>query len=113
MSELYASATIGLLPFFQDIPLVGGQRTKALEFLANGLLVVSGPEGVQGISDLHAGKHFLMCNSLESMVDTLKECLKNPGKYTDISNNGSAFVKECHSWVNLTSKYIEYLKNLE
>ena len=31
LSELYVSATVGILPFFQDIPLAGGQRTKALE----------------------------------------------------------------------------------
>ncbi len=113
LSELYTSATIGLLPFFQDIPLKGGQRTKALEFLANGLLVVSGPEGVQGIDGLKKGAHFLMTTSLDEMCETLKEYLMYPEKYLAISRNGLTFVNDNYSWLNLTRKYIDYLKNLE
>ena len=71
--------------FFEDIPLLGGQRIKALEFFSHGLLVVSGQEGVKGLSGLEANKHFFMAKTFDSMIDVLKECIKHPEKYTAIA----------------------------
>ncbi len=113
LSSLYASSSIGLLPFFQDIPLKGGQRTKALEYLANGLLVMSGPEGVKGIHGLKGGEHFLAAKSLDEMIVVLKECLMHPEKFHSISCKGTAFVIEHHSWRVLTYGYLSFLKNLQ
>jgi len=80
-----------------------------LEFFANGLLVVSGPEGVNGIAGLNSGEHFLLAETLEDMVKVLKDCITYPEKYIVTSRDGLNFVNKNYSWLNLTHDYINYL----
>ena len=109
LTELYSSSFIGLLPFFQLTPLLGGQRTKALEFFANGLLVISGPEGVGGIDGLEPSKHYLLANSLDEMCTIVAECLSEPEKYRNIATAGASYISENYSWETLTTDYISFI----
>jgi glycosyltransferase involved in cell wall biosynthesis len=107
---LYASSSVGLLPFFDDIPLEGGQRTKALEFFANGLLVISGPEGVKGIYGLESGKHFLIGTSVDVMCNLIEQCLSKPRKYAGIAVSGRQYISDKYSWSCLTKDYVDFVK---
>lgn len=109
LESIYATADIGLLPFFSDTPH-SGQRTKALEYFINKTLVISGPEGVQGIHGLKNGEHFLVAETLDEMTAILKDCISNPKKYRNIASNGAKYVQENYSWENLTKDYINYIK---
>lgn len=112
LNHLYSSSYLGLLPFFKDTPLLGGQRIKALEFFANGLLVISGPEGIKGIDGLLPNVHYLLVNSVEEMVDAIKKCLKNPEYFFDLAKSGSNYVLTTYSWESLTNEYVDFIKNL-
>jgi glycosyltransferase involved in cell wall biosynthesis len=108
--DLYKSSDVGLLPFFQDIPLLGGQRTKALEFFSHSLLVVSGENGVKGIGGLISGRHFLLAKDRDDMTRVLVDCLSNPARYEKIAEDGAAFVAKHYSWDVLTKNYIAEIK---
>jgi len=110
--ELYNSSQIGLLPFFEDTPLLGGQRTKALEFFANHLLVISGPEGVKGIHGLEPGKHYLLANSLDDMCMIIDNCLSQPEKYQNIATAGARYILKNYSWGTLTKDYVNLIQKL-
>ncbi len=112
LSQLYASSYIGLLPFFEDIPLLGGQRTKALEFFANGLVVVSGAEGVRGVAGIESEKHFFLVDSLEMMCKTIRVCLVSPKRCLAIAQAGQKYVSETYSWTRLTKDYIEMIQKV-
>jgi glycosyltransferase involved in cell wall biosynthesis len=111
LSQVYDSSSIGLLPFFCDIPLLGGQRTKALEFFANGLLVVSGMEGIEGIDGLVSERHFLLADSVISMSKILRRCLLTPNDCVPIAIAGQKFVSEKYSWGNLTKDYLKVIQS--
>lgn len=112
LHRLYKSSFIGLLPFFQDTPLEGGQRTKALEFFANNLLVISGPNGIAGIDGLKAGKHYLLAESFDQMCELVQECMSEPTKYVKIADAGAEYILENYTWDTLTAPYIALIKNL-
>ena len=112
LAQLYASSSIGILPFFEDIPLYGGQRTKALEFFANNLLVMSGPEGIKGIDGLIPGVHYLLSMSLDEMKMTLSGYLSGSHKYNSVALAGLNYVTENFSWKKVTAEYINCIKRL-
>jgi glycosyltransferase involved in cell wall biosynthesis len=109
LDQVYASSFIGLLPFFDDTPLEGGQRTKALEYFAKGLLVISGPQGIKGIEGLIPGEHYLLVDSFNSMQATLKECLTYPEKYIPMASKGAEHAAMYYSWDTLTKHYIDFV----
>lgn len=112
LAELYSSSFIGLLPFFQDTSLQGGQRTKALEFFANHLLVISGPEGVKGIHGLRPEEHYLLANSLDEMCMIIDKCLLEPEKYRNIATAGTRYVLKNYSWEIISKDYIKLVQSL-
>jgi glycosyltransferase involved in cell wall biosynthesis len=114
LDELYSSSSIGLLPFFKDAPLTGGQRTKTLEYFANKLLVITGEEGIKGINGLKNGEHYILANSLDEMMELIQEIIneKSFRNYEQISCNGKKFICNNYSWENITKEYISTLRTL-
>lgn len=110
--EFYAHSSIGLLPFFTENPLLGGQRIKTLEFLANGLLVISGIEGVNGISGLKPGEHYLSAKSIDEMCSIIIDTITSPEKYCEIALNGAGYVNKNCSWQALTKEYVGQIHNI-
>lgn len=108
---LYRSSFMGLLPFFQDTPVQGGQRTKALEFFANCLLVISGPEGVKGIQGLKPGEHYLLARSLDEMCLIIGNCFLKPEKYQNIATAGASYVAKNYSWQIVTKDYLRCVQD--
>ena len=109
LAYIYDQAFIGLLPFFKETPLCGGQRTKALEYFSHGLLLVTGPEGIKGINNLKIGEHCLVAYSIAEMTEILYDCLSNPTKYTSMSANGLRFIESAYSWEAISKNYIKNL----
>ncbi len=112
LMRLYRDSYIGLLPFFKDTPLTGGQRTKALEFFAHSLLVISGPEGAKEISGLQPERHYLLANSIDEMSKVIGKCLSNPKQYEEIARAGSKHILENCSWKAVSKNYIKLIKDL-
>jgi glycosyltransferase involved in cell wall biosynthesis len=112
LHRLYSSSFIGLLPFFDETPLEGGQRTKALEFFANNLLVISGPNGIAGIAGLKAGEHYLFAKSLDKMCELVEKCVLEPAKYVSIAKAGAKYILGNHSWDVLAEKYTALISQM-
>lgn len=110
LKNIYSSSSIGVLPFFQDTPLLGGQRTKTLEYFTNGLLVISGSEGIKGIHGLDSERHFLFVNSIEKMAEAIQECRYSPEKYLKIANEGTRYIVLNYSWEKITKHYLNAVK---
>jgi glycosyltransferase involved in cell wall biosynthesis len=111
LSQLFSSSVFGILPFFSDTPLLGGQRTKALEYFENNLIVISGLEGVAGISGIKPEKHYLLAKSAEDMQSIMADCIRSPEKYYYLATDGPNFVKENYSWDTIAKNYIEYISS--
>lgn len=112
LKKIYSSSLIGLLPYFDDTPMLGGQRTKALEYFESGLLVVSGSEGIKGIRGLKQGTNYLLANTIEEMFEILDRCLTNFKKYEEIANAGTKFMLENYFWGALTKEYIDLVNGI-
>jgi glycosyltransferase involved in cell wall biosynthesis len=110
--ELHRSSHIGVLPFFHDTPLVGGQRLKALEYLANGLLVISGPEGVGNITGLEAGNHYVLTSDMPTLIKTLHKAIDDISAFEKIRHSGQKFVRERYSWHSVTEDFWKYFQTL-
>jgi len=106
LESTYRRTTIGLLPFFSDTPLVGGQRTKALEYLNHGLLVVSGPEGIGELSGLKPSVHYLLSDSLHSFAYTLDIAARHPERFSGVRSEGKKAVRHVYAWDNVLQPLI-------
>jgi glycosyltransferase involved in cell wall biosynthesis len=112
LKSLYKRALVGLLPYFEETPRWGGQMTKALEYLAHGLLVVSGPHGIRGISGLEPKLHYVSAKSPKEMLRVLQRCLIDPKKHDHIRAHGTAFIANNYSWDVVTENYVKVVKKL-
>jgi glycosyltransferase involved in cell wall biosynthesis len=111
LASLYKEAAIGILPFFGDIAH-SSQRTKALEFFGNGLLVVSSKDDLVGFCGLKNGIHCIMAESKEEMLKKLRDILSYPDRYFHIANKGREFIIEKYSLENVTKEYVNLIKTL-
>ncbi len=98
LEEEFSEALIGLLPFFRDSQLMAGQRTKALEYFARRLLVLSGPEGIGEIQGLSPGEGYIEAQDASTFAAHLSEIAKNPTQYEPIRNHGFEVIQEKYSW---------------
>ena len=108
----YQNALIGLLPFFHDTPLIAGQRTKALEYFARGLLVLSGPEGVGEITGVRPSESYIEVPNEEAFAKELATIIETPEKYSHIRVKGFEVVNNRYSWSTTTRPLITILKRL-
>jgi hypothetical protein len=107
--KTYSDSFIGLLPFFDEAPSFS-QKIKLLEYFANGLLVVAGPQGMTGMKDLTNGREYIEARSVEEMSDIIAKCLESPGSYWSIAERGTAIAKK-YSWGTLLRPYIEIIES--
>lgn len=112
LREIYASSQIALLPFFEDAPLLGGQRIKALEYFERKMLVISGSEGVRGISGLRDQVHYVSANSVDEIVGAIERHTLCPSEYASIPTEGRKYVIKRYSWERVTKDYLRMIKKL-
>ncbi|MFW9889188.1 MAG: glycosyltransferase [Candidatus Thorarchaeota archaeon] len=98
LTDSYLKADIGLLPFFEDTPMVGGERTKALEYLKYGLIVLSGPEGIGNLKGLAPNDHYLVGHDMKSYAALLDRVSKSVDSYYPIGQRGRESAHKFYSW---------------
>jgi glycosyltransferase involved in cell wall biosynthesis len=109
LKTIYLSAHVGLLPFFDFDHEAGGQRIKALEFLAHGLIVVSSQAGVRGLAGVVEGRHFISVSSLGEMAEAFKRIIDNPREYSDMTAQAKTYARTL-SWNAVSRDYVNFLK---
>jgi hypothetical protein len=109
LHRIYSDSFIGLLPFFDETPSYS-QKIKPLEYFANGLLVITGPQGMIGIRNLTNGRDYLEAKNIEEMADLVTECMKSPRSYWDIAVKGPSIARK-YSWESLLTPYITMIED--
>jgi glycosyltransferase involved in cell wall biosynthesis len=108
--EIYRDANVGILPFF-GIP-AEGPKIKFLEYMAEQLLVVSSPEGVQGYRDFVPWKHYVPANSLREMMEAISNISRTPKFHAAIAKRGQRLAMTCYKWPDLLSQYLSFMQTL-
>ncbi|RLF09929.1 MAG: hypothetical protein DRJ69_03855 [Thermoprotei archaeon] len=111
LRELYGRSFIGILPIFEKLR-PSGQEIKALEYFANGLVVISGPPTTMGFKHLRPGVHYLRADTLEEMIALIKDCLARPDEYSHIATEGRKYVLKRFSRDMIAKRYIQLLRKL-
>jgi len=109
--ELYSMASVGLLPFFT--PSYGGQKIKALEYLAHQLLVLSGPYGFGHLPGIVPGVHYLEAANVVEMSERAADFVSHPTAYSRIAEAGRQLVERQFSWDATSKPYLEILGAIE
>jgi glycosyltransferase involved in cell wall biosynthesis len=109
--ELYSTASIGLLPFFT--PSGGGQKIKALEYLAHQLLVLSGPYGFGHLPGIVPGVHYLEAANVVEMSERAADFVSHPAAYSQIAEAGRELVERQFSWDATSKPYLEILNAIQ
>jgi glycosyltransferase involved in cell wall biosynthesis len=110
LQDLYSKASIGLLPFFT--PSYGGQKIKALEYLAHQLLVLSGPYGF-GHLGITAGTHYVEATNVVEMSERAANFISHSAAYPQIAEAGRQLVERQYSWESTSKPYVEVLGTIE
>jgi glycosyltransferase involved in cell wall biosynthesis len=109
--EVYSTASVGLLPFF--MPSGGGQKIKALEYLAHQLLVLSGPFGFGNLPGIVPGVHYLEAANVAEMSEWAVDFVSHPAAYSQIAEAGRRLVEQQFSWEVTSKPYLEILSAIE
>ncbi|MEM2143676.1 MAG: glycosyltransferase family 4 protein [Candidatus Thorarchaeota archaeon] len=98
LDRLTRECAIGILPFFDDTLLTGGQRTKAMRFMAAGLLVVSGPQGVGRIRGIRPGVDYLEARTPHEFAELLACAINDFERFRAVAARGKESVEMFYSW---------------
>lgn len=103
-------ADIAILAYNKGHNLSGGVRLKALEYMACGKLIISTPEGVEGIKGLIPNTHYVLAESVDDIADIILEIVQYPEKIDIISQNARKFVLSKYDWKVTLEEYIGKLQ---
>jgi len=109
---LIQEADLTVLPYTPGHHITGGARLKALEYLACGKVLVSTPEGVEGLAGLVPGTHYLETPTLEGLIDLTVGVLERPAAYAPIGERGRSLVLERYSWEAVTQDYLSFVESV-
>lgn len=109
---LIQRADLTVLPYTPGHHITGGARLKALEYLACGKVLVSTPEGVEGLAGLVPGTHYLEAPTLEGLIDLSVRVLERPGAYAPIGERGRSLIVERYSWEAVTHDYLSFVESV-
>lgn len=105
-------ADVTLLPYSSGHHITGGARLKALEYMACGKLVISTPEGVEGIKGLISGKHAIITKTPEDMVPILVNVLNGHKEFDSMAEEGRLFVEENYDWDKISRSMLLRLQKV-
>lgn len=89
-----------------------GMRIKVMEAIAAEKLVISTAVGVQGISGLEDGKHFLLAESADDFVRQIKFAFEKKKAAITISKAGADFIKSTYSQEAITKSLLRRLASM-
>ncbi len=85
----------------------GGTRMKILDDFAAGVPVISTAKGAEGIPVEH-GRHLLICDSIEEMLDRVIELLENPDRAAALAKAARGWV-EPFDWREIARRYVKLM----
>lgn len=95
------------------VPLAkgSGTRFKILEAFASQLPVISTAKGAEGL-DVQDGKHLLIRNTPEEIIDGVRQLWQNPAHGKELASHGLQLVKFQYSWTAVTQQAAIALQSL-
>lgn len=97
LDEVYRDADLAVIP----LEAGGGSRLKILELFANGIPVVSTPEGVAGL-DVDDGRELLVAADDQGLVAATVRVATEPGLAARLTTRASEFVAREHDRDRIT-----------
>ncbi len=110
---LIHNADVTVLPYGSGHHITGGARLKALEYLACGTVLVSTPEGIEGLTGLQPGRHYLLAPTLSDLIDQTVRVLEQPSAYHHLGSTACRFVRQRYSWEVVMQGYLAFIESLE
>ncbi|WP_283680562.1 glycosyltransferase [Clostridium perfringens] len=104
----YNKCDIMVAPIFSG----GGTRTKILESMAKGTVVISTNKGCEGINNIVDGKNILIANNAKEFVEKISFCINNKSITKDIELNAYNMVKNEYDWNVIGKKMSGFYKKL-
>ena len=83
--------------FIAPFRLARGIQNKVLQAFAAGIPVITSACGAEGIECRH-GKHLLVANSSDEIMQAIDTLMQSPDKYALIRDNALRLVKQRYSW---------------
>ncbi len=83
--------------YFAPILYGTGIKTKVVEAMAMGMVVVTNSIGAEGL-DVKNGEELFICDSVEELVFCVQNILKDNGKRSKISQQARKYAVENHDW---------------
>ncbi len=102
----YNKCDIMVAPIFSG----GGTRTKILESMAKGTVVISTNKGCEGINNIVDGKNILIANNAKEFVEKKSFCINNKSITKDIELNAYNMVKNEYDWNVIGKKNEDFIK---
>ena len=93
------SADLAVIPLTDG----GGTRMKIIDCFAACLPVISTSKGIEGIPVV-PGRHALVIDNWESMIEAIRECWETPEKAQALAREGRALA-ESMDWKSVAEKY--------
>ncbi len=103
--ESYQSAQLFIAPLF----IGTGLQNKLLEAMASGLPCIT-TSLVNNALGAHNGENILLAENLTEFVEKIMEYKTNVGSFSEITHNGTAFVKNNYSWETQNEKLLSLLR---
>jgi len=98
-----------LLPYEKGHFLTAGARLKALEALAAGSVVVTTPEGIDGIDECKDTENVMICENVDEMADMVINVFTNLVLYErmlfEIRKNARRMIEEKYAWDKVVETY--------
>jgi len=89
----------------------GGIQNKVLESMALGTINIVSSLAAKPIG-AEDGKHFLVCDDPERMVELIRDIARNPSKYEHIKKNAREFIKHNFTWSIYEEKLLEIIDSV-
>ncbi len=107
IDPILQQSNIAVVPLFTG----GGMRIKILNYLADGIPVVSTTIGAEGIS-VRDKEHILLADSAEEFAKCVINLIKNDGLQKQLIVNGRNLVEKQYSWESIIKKTMDIFKGL-
>ena len=102
LQPLLDDACLDIVPLFVG----GGMRVKILDYMAQGIPVVSTHVGAEGISDGHDGA-LLIADSAEDFAVQIRALLRQPGLRDTLRQTAYRLCTENYSWDAICSRVLD------
>ena len=107
IDKAYAESCAFICPVLHG----AGVKVKTIDALSNGQLVITNSKGAEGTL-LEHGKHLIIADTENDMVEYCCNVLDYPEKYENIKQGGLKFIKEEHSIENQADIISSEIQNL-